>query len=122
MRKLFEIIDAAETAAKQSAHPEDFAPIRALRAARDFDFLRRDFLQLLNESRDGLDRVRKIVQDLKDFSRVGEVEWQWAEINHGFESTLNIVRNELKYKCTVTKISASCRRFIACPRNSTRFS
>jgi len=103
VRDMFEIIAAAEAAANQSAHPEDFAPIRAARAARDFDYLRQDLLQLLNESKDGLDRVRKIVQDLKDFSRVGEVEWQWADINRGLESTLNIVWNELKYKCNVTK-------------------
>jgi signal transduction histidine kinase len=57
----------------------------------------------MNESRDGLSRVRKIVQDLKDFSRVGQAEWQWADLHAGLDSTLNIVWNELKYKCKVNK-------------------
>lgn len=55
------------------------------------------------ESRDGLARVRKIVQDLKSFSHVSEQEWGWADLHTGLESTLNILRNELKYKCEVVK-------------------
>jgi signal transduction histidine kinase len=47
--------------------------------------------------------VRKIVQDLRDFSRVGETQWQWADIHHGLDSTLNIVWNELKYTCEVIR-------------------
>jgi signal transduction histidine kinase len=47
--------------------------------------------------------VTKIVRDLKDFSRVGEANWQWANIHEGLDSTLNIVRNEVKYKANVTK-------------------
>jgi signal transduction histidine kinase len=76
---------------------------KALAETIDLDFLRSDIPALLNESKDGLNRVRKIVQDLKDFSRVGEVHWQLADIHQGLDSTLNIVANEIKYKCTVSK-------------------
>jgi signal transduction histidine kinase len=37
--------------------------------AADFDYLRDDIHQLLGESEEGTDRVRQIVQDLRDFSR-----------------------------------------------------
>jgi two-component system NtrC family sensor kinase len=57
----------------------------------------------LQESSDGLARVRKIVADLKDFSHVDESEWQDADLNHGLESTLNVAWNELKYKATVVR-------------------
>jgi PAS domain S-box-containing protein len=73
------------------------------KAEKDYAFIKEDVRQLLAESRDGLSRVRKIVQDLKDFSRVGEAEWQWADLHKGLDSTLNIVWNELKYKCKVAK-------------------
>jgi two-component system NtrC family sensor kinase len=36
--------------------------------------------------------VKKIVQDLKDFSRVDQADWQLADLNAGLESTLNVVR------------------------------
>jgi PAS domain S-box-containing protein len=76
---------------------------RLLKADRDYDYLKTDIFQLLDESAEGLERVKKIVLDLKDFSRPGETDWQWADLHQGLDSTLNIVWNELKYKCTVRK-------------------
>lgn len=72
-------------------------------ARADIEFLREDLPQLLAESRDGLARVTKIVQDLKDFSHVDQVEQQLADLNAAMESTLNVVWNELKYKAEVVR-------------------
>jgi PAS domain S-box-containing protein len=69
----------------------------------ELDYLKEDLPQLLDESADGLNRVKKIVQDLKDFSRVDQADWQQADLNAGLESTLNVVRNEVKYKAEVVK-------------------
>jgi two-component system NtrC family sensor kinase len=74
-----------------------------LRRASDLGFLRQDIADLVKESQDGLDRVKKIVSNLKDFSHVDEAEWQDADINGGLESTLNVVWNEIKYKATVVR-------------------
>lgn len=74
----------------------------ALREA-DLEFLREDLPALLAESQEGLGRVTKIVQDLKDFSHVGETEFQPADLNSAMESTLNVVWNELKYKAEVIR-------------------
>jgi len=48
-------------------------------------------------------RVKKIVENLKDFSRVDSAEWTFANLERGLESTLNIVWNEIKYKAEVVK-------------------
>jgi len=69
----------------------------------DLDYLKEDLVDLLNESKEGLDRVKKIVQDLKDFSHVDESEWQHADLHKGLDSTLNVVNNEIKYKAEVIK-------------------
>jgi two-component system NtrC family sensor kinase len=80
------------------------AALGALRAQIDLDFLRDDIPALMNESREGISRVRHIVQDLKDFSRVdANQEWVWADLHQGIDSTLNIVANEVKYKADVVK-------------------
>lgn len=47
--------------------------------------------------------VKKIVDNLKDFSRVDVAEWHFANLENGLESTLNIVWNEIKYKAEVKK-------------------
>jgi signal transduction histidine kinase len=69
----------------------------------DIDYLRDDVTKLLAESMDGLKRVTRIVQDLKNFSHVDESERQWADLEAGLESTLRVGWNELKYKAIVLK-------------------
>lgn len=88
--------------AQQPALPGMEALLRQ-RQDIDFDYLRRDIFDLVGESKEGLLRVKKIVQDLKSFSRMGEQDWQLADVHQGLESTLNIVWNELKYKCQVVR-------------------
>ncbi|PKO33706.1 MAG: histidine kinase [Betaproteobacteria bacterium HGW-Betaproteobacteria-7] len=84
---------------------EDGAPaaIADARNKADLEFLREDLPTLIHESQDGLSRVTRIVQDLKDFSHVDEAEQQQADLNAGIESTLNVVANEIKYKAEVLR-------------------
>jgi two-component system NtrC family sensor kinase len=67
------------------------------------DYIVADAKQLIRESLEGTERVRKIVQDLKTFSRVDEADHKFADINACLESTINIVWNEIKYKATLNK-------------------
>ncbi len=100
---MLEVLDAY-AAAEADAPGECLAAARRLRDEKDFGFLRDDLRELLAESKDGLERVKAIVLDLKDFSRVDAAEeWVWADLRHGLESTLNIVWNELKYKAEVVR-------------------
>ena len=69
----------------------------------DIEFLRDDLPSLVAESQEGLGRVTKIVQDLKDFSHVDQAEHQRADLNAAIESTLNVVWNELKYKAEIVR-------------------
>jgi len=104
VRDLMDIIAAYEALANTAAEDSPLlGKIRVLREERDFNYIRDDITQLMHESKDGLGRVRRIVQDLKNFSHVSEQEWQWADLHEGLDSTLNIVWNELKYKCKVVK-------------------
>ncbi|TXI90789.1 MAG: PAS domain S-box protein [Burkholderiaceae bacterium] len=77
--------------------------IDKIRVEADLDFLEGDIADLFRESLDGLKRVKDIVQSLKDFSHVGETDWQEADLVQGIESTLNIVYNEIKYKAKIVK-------------------
>jgi two-component system, NtrC family, sensor kinase len=87
-----------------SSVPSALARARALRQSKDFDFLRGEIATVLAESRDGLMRVKRIVQDLRDFSRGGADEtWQFVDLHEALDSTLNIVRNEIKYKASIVR-------------------
>lgn len=67
------------------------------------DRIRTDLPDLIRESLEGAERVRKIVQDLKSFSRVDGAAFANADINEGLDSTISIAWNELKYKTTVIR-------------------
>ncbi len=67
------------------------------------DFIIEDLVSLVKESLAGAERIKRIVQDLKSFSRVDEAEYKMANINEGIESTINVLWNELKYKAVIKK-------------------
>ena len=77
--------------------------LQTLKNEIDLAYLREDINELMTESLGGLQRVKRIVQDLKDFSHVSDSEIQWANVESRLESTLNVVWNELKYKAEVIK-------------------
>ncbi len=80
------------------------AQLKATREKLDIDFLKEDLRALMEESKEGITRVKKIVQNLKDFSHVDATdEWHFADLHLGLDSTLNIVSNEIKYKAEVIK-------------------
>ena len=57
----------------------------------------RDINLLVEESNEGIDRVKRIVQDLRTFSRADSATMGAADLNNCMDSTINIVINEIKY-------------------------
>lgn len=101
---LFALVEAHE-AALQSVDPAACREeVRGKRDRLDIDFIIGDLPKLLAESREGIERVTKIVHDLKDFSHTGRDEaMRPSDLHRGLESTLNIVWNDLKYKVRLEK-------------------
>ncbi len=101
--RLAEFISLQEAALKRGATELDLVGMAEQRKKMKLDYVMEDIPQLIKESLDGADRVKKIVADLKSFSRLDEAEHKYADINECLESTINIVWNELKYKVTLHK-------------------
>jgi len=87
----------------RSSISEQLSYIAELEKEVDIDFILNDTPNLIKESQEGTDRIKKIVIDLKDFAHPGELKLNYADINKNMESTLNVVWNELKYKARVVK-------------------
>lgn len=85
-------------------HPLELEELQAFRKSINLDYLQKDTRDILAESREGLEHVKRIVVDLKDFSHTGSEEtWKSADIQQILESSLTMVTNEIKYKCEVRK-------------------
>ena len=69
----------------------------------DFEYIMEDIRDLINESEDGVERIKNMVKDLKDFAHPGASNPSYVNINDNINSTLNIVWNEIKYKAEVEK-------------------
>lgn len=100
---LFDVISGYDDTIEKQGSNDIVSKMHQIKEQADLDFLKEDIQALVSESMDGLKRVKDIVQSLKDFSHVGETEWQEADIHQGIDSTLNIVKNEIKYKANVIK-------------------
>jgi signal transduction histidine kinase len=104
MTSLFGMIEAYATALAMPDPARHLEELRNQRQRLDIDFILGDLPQLLDESREGIERVTRIVQDLKEFSHVGRNEaMRPSDLVKGLESTLNIVWNDLKYKVRLEK-------------------
>lgn len=83
-------------------HP-DLDELDKLRQKLKVDYIMSDVNELINESLDGANRVRRIVQDLKSFSRVDQAESSHVNLNECLDTTINIAWNELKYISTLER-------------------
>jgi signal transduction histidine kinase len=65
-------------------------------------FILEDLQGLFDDSREGLERVTSIVQNLRHFSRVDQPgSRDEYDLNKGIEATLVVARNEIKYDAEV---------------------
>ncbi len=98
MLELYEQAEASITDAGMLAR------LQEAKKKLDLAFLKDDLGALMSESKDGITRVKNIVQNLKDFSHVETADkWHFSDLRQGLDSTLNIVNNEIKYKADVVK-------------------
>ncbi len=104
IQTLFALLDRYQALEAALGDASARREIEQQREDAELDYLRDDIPALMKETKDGITRVRKIVQDLKNFSRVdSQHEWQVVDLHEGIDSTLNMVHNELKYKADVIK-------------------
>jgi len=101
---MFEMLLAYEAFESSVNAPQASNALHTLREKLEIDFLKEDIPNLMKESREGIERVRKIVQDLKGFSHMdSRSDWQPSNLHQGIDSTLNVINNEIKYRAVIVK-------------------
>jgi signal transduction histidine kinase len=63
---------------------------------RELEFIMEDLPKLLSSMQLGIDRIRLIVQSLRNFSRLDETEIKSVDIHEGIDSSLMILQHRLK--------------------------
>jgi phosphoglycerate-specific signal transduction histidine kinase len=85
-----ELIDLISSYEKELPHPSPM--IQEKIEDMDLDYLRVDVNELLTSMKYGCDRITKIVQGLRTFSRLDEAEMKPVDIHVSIESSLMLTR------------------------------
>lgn len=80
----------------QQAYPEPVEGVQTLLEDIEFDFIREDFPKTVQSMRLGTDRIHRLVQSLKNFSRLDESPQKQVNLHEGLENTLVLLRHRLK--------------------------
>ncbi|MGE5658081.1 MAG: ATP-binding protein [Actinomycetota bacterium] len=80
----------------QQHHPEPAPAIAEILDEFDIDFISEDLPKLLSSMQAGTDRIREIILNLRNFSRLDEAEFKEVDLHVGVENTLMILDNRLK--------------------------
>jgi two-component system NtrC family sensor kinase len=104
LESLFEMLAVFDDARSSILDPAVVQAVHSARARLQLDFLREDIPQLMAQSKDGIERVSKIVQALKDFSRVDTArKWEMTNLHAGIDSSLQIIACMIRRVADVDK-------------------
>jgi len=80
----------------QKHYPLPALAIQKYAKAIEFDFLVEDLPEMFSSMQIGAERIREIVQSLRNFSRRDHAKIQTVNIHEGLDGTLVILKNKLK--------------------------
>lgn len=89
----------------QRHYPHPVAEIEEAAAASDLDFLMEDFTKTLSSMQLGTNRIRQIIQSVRNFSRIDEAQMKLVDLHEGIDSTLLILHSRLKGRGTKPEIA-----------------
>jgi signal transduction histidine kinase len=111
LEKFSGLLEAARTGAIQ---PALIAEVEDELRTADIEYLRGEVPNAIQQSLDGVSRIAKIVQSMKDFAHPGASEKKAADLNKAIESTLIVARNEWKYVAEMETHFAADLPFVPC--------
>ncbi|MEI1376934.1 MHYT domain-containing protein [Nostoc sp. UHCC 0926] len=92
LRQLLELINTY-----QQHYSEPELAVQAKLESIDLPFLLEDLPKLLNSMQTGAERIKHIVESLRNFSRLDEAQLKAVDIHEGLNSTLLILQNRISY-------------------------
>lgn len=78
----------------EQAAPQIAAAAVDMEEEIDLDYIRKNLGRLFQGSQDGLQRMRAIIRNLRDFARLDEAVFKEANLNEALAATVEILRHE----------------------------
>jgi two-component system NtrC family sensor kinase len=100
VQRLKTLLDFDDTLPLASPHREEREQTKR---SIDYDYLKEDMERALSSSRNGAERIRKIVEALLNFSRVRKATLQDIDLREPLENALCILESKIKGNIKVTR-------------------
>jgi signal transduction histidine kinase len=93
----------ADDARLHETHGSAIAALQAEEEHVDLPFITTDFTNLMQHAREGIDRIRSIVDQLRGFSHVSSEVTDDVSVERALDDTVILAWNEIKYKATMVR-------------------
>ncbi len=106
IKDLMEVLDQYDKVSPENSYEELKAflqDMKRLKEDLEFDENKEDVFALINDIKEGAERTAEIVRGLRVFSRLDEDELKTANVHDGIDSTLTLLRNQIKTSIAVVK-------------------
>ncbi len=104
---IIRIVEEYEKLNKKCLSEETFTEmtqeISRVKEELDIEYELNETTKLLSDSIDGVDRITRIITDLKDFSHINRPDACEEDINIIMDKTISVAWNELKYNATIER-------------------
>ncbi|MCC5899213.1 MAG: AAA family ATPase [Phormidium sp. BM_Day4_Bin.17] len=80
----------------QQEFPQENGVVQEVMEQIEFDFIGQDYEDLFRSMRSGSDRIRTIILNLRNFSRLDESDVKTVDLHEGLESTLMVLQQRLE--------------------------
>lgn len=94
LKKYEQLLEACRS---KTVTPHLVAEVETMASEADVEYLMEEIPKAIEQSLEGIQRIGKIVQSMKDFAHPGSTEKKSADLNKAIESTITVARNEWKY-------------------------
>ena len=112
--EVFDAIRQIEQQVESAGNQELSKSIARLREKNDLDYLEEDISAMTKESKNGIERVRTIVEDLRRFSRLDESNIKQVDLIENIRSTISIVKAEISNKKIDFKFESAEHLLVDC--------
>lgn len=96
LRGLMEMIERSE---KVILQPNDdwkakIEQLVNLRQVHDYHYVREDVTKILTSCKKGTERIKKIIQELRNFANLDDTELRFADVHAGIQTTLSLLASQ----------------------------
>ena len=115
MEDIMKLLELCASETEKENLQKKFDNIEKFKEEIEYDVILQEVKQLLSGIEEGARRTMEIVKGLRNFSRLDEGEKKLADINEGIDSTLLMLRNQLKNRIEVVKNFGSIPQLLCYP-------